>query len=111
MFEQRLLLDALLELEIPPAVLAGCAAVTCRRARPRTTSTPRQLVAGGQSMGGMYTNMVGSVEPRFGAVVPTGAGGLWNLMILDAQLMPGARELVVAAFATDGARSTSCTRR
>jgi len=38
-------------------------------------SIPRRLTLGGQSMGGMYTNLVGAIEPRFGALVPTGAGG------------------------------------
>ena len=93
--EQRLLTDAMLALSIPNTVLAGC-----------TTGGPHgfnaeKLVAGGQSMGGMYTNMVTAVEPRFGAVVPTGAGGFWNLMILETATVPGAREILAAAFGVD----------
>lgn len=103
-FEQRLLLDALLELEIPAAVLAGCTQVTLPDGVAAHRFDPTRVVAGGQSMGGMYTNMIGSVEPRFGALLPTGAGGFWNLMILEAQIIPGARELVIAAFATPGDR-------
>jgi hypothetical protein len=73
-FEQRLLLDALLALRDPgerpwPGVPAA--------ATPRCiASTPAKLVAGGQSMGGMYTNLFGAVEPRVPVLVPTGAGGL-----------------------------------
>ncbi|MCB9560614.1 MAG: hypothetical protein H6708_09425 [Kofleriaceae bacterium] len=100
-FEQRLLLDALLALEIPPSALAGCTGITLPAGASAHHFDATKLVAGGQSMGGMYTNMIGSVEPRFGALVPTGAGGFWNLMLLETEIVPGARALVVAAFATD----------
>ena len=100
-FEQRMFLDALLALHIPAATLAACTGIST------TTGDyffdPQKLVAGGQSMGGMYTNMVGAVEPRFGALVPTGAGGFWNLMILDTKTVPGARELLSAALGVDDA--------
>jgi hypothetical protein len=45
-------------------------------------------------MGGMYTNLVAPVEPMIGAVVPTGAGGHWNRMILSTEVIPGARDAV-----------------
>ena len=100
-FEQRLFLDALLALQIPHATLAGCGA-------PAPTGNvhrfdPATVMLGGQSMGGMYTNMVGAVEPRFGALVPTGAGGFWNLMILQTSLVPGARALLGTALGLDDA--------
>jgi hypothetical protein len=57
-------------------------------------------------MGGMYTNMVGAVEPRFGALVPTGAGGFWSLMILDTDLIGGARGFLGGVFATDATQLT-----
>ncbi len=99
-FEQRLLLDALLALRIPPAVLAACRSTLPAGATEHRFS-PERLSAGGQSMGGMYTNLIAAVEPRFGALVPTGAGGFWNLMILDTQLVSGVRPLLGAVFATD----------
>ena len=98
-FEQRLLLDALLQLHIPQATVAACTGIS--------TPTgdhffdPNKLVAGGQSMGGMYTNLVGAVEPRYGALVPTGAGGFWNLMILETTSVPGARALLAGALGLD----------
>jgi hypothetical protein len=98
-FEQRLLTDAMLALEIPHALLAACGAPEPAGGAHRFD--PTKLVAGGQSMGGMYTNMVAAVEPRFGAVVPTGAGGFWNLMILQTATVPGARDLLAAALAVD----------
>lgn len=97
--EQRMLLDALLALDIPDAVLAGCGAAPSATGHHRFDAA--KLVAGGESMGGMYTNMIGAVEPRFGALVPTGAGGFWNMMILETATLPGARSLLATALAVD----------
>ncbi len=107
--EQRLLLDALLALRLEPGTgagqidLSGCAARGLALPGGATAFAfdSAKLVAGGQSMGGMYTNMIGAVEPRFGALVPTGAGGFWNLMVLETALVPGARALLAASFQTD----------
>jgi len=98
-FEQRLLLDALLALRIPDATLAGCTGISSPGGEH--FFDPQKLVAGGQSMGGMYTNLVGAVEERFGALVPTGAGGFWNLMILESDILPGARGLLATALGVD----------
>jgi hypothetical protein len=98
--EQRLLLDALLALRIEPATVAACAGVTLPAGETAHRFDPDKLVAGGQSMGGVYTNMVGAVEPRLGALVPTGAGGLWNAMILDSAIVPGSRSLLAGLFDT-----------
>ncbi|MEP6860540.1 MAG: hypothetical protein ABJE66_07975 [Deltaproteobacteria bacterium] len=96
-FEQRMLLDALVDLQIPAATLATCtgaAAVTHH-------FDAAKLVAGGHSMGGMYTNMIAAVEPRFGAITPFGAGGFWNLMILETAIVPGARDLLSTILGVD----------
>ena len=98
-FEQRLLLDALLALRIPDAALAGCTGISSPAGEH--FFDPQKLVAGGQSMGGMYTNLVGAVEGRFGALVPTGAGGFWHLMILESNILPGARGLLATALGVD----------
>lgn len=103
-FEQRLLLDALLATRIPASVLAGCTGITS--AGGEHFFDPDKLSAGGQSMGGMYTNLIGAVEERYGAFVPTGAGGFWNLMILDATVVPGARALLGTALGIDDAELT-----
>jgi hypothetical protein len=98
-FEQRLLLDALLALRIPDGVLAGCTGISSPGGEHFFDG--EQLMAGGQSMGGMYTNMIAAVEERYGALVPTGAGGFWNLMILEATVIPGARALLGTALGVD----------
>jgi hypothetical protein len=98
--EQRLFTDALLDLQIDPSVVAACTGLAAPAGATHHFD-PASLMAGGQSMGGMYTNLFGAVEPRFPALVPTGAGGFWNLMILETQAVPGARTLLTAALSVD----------
>ena len=98
-FEQRMFTDALLALHVPAATLTACTGISTPTGDYFFDAT--KLVAGGQSMGGMYTNMVGALEPRFGALVPTGAGGYWNLMILDTMTVPGARQLLATALGVE----------
>jgi hypothetical protein len=52
-------------------------------------------------MGGMYTNLIGAVEDRLGALVPTGAGGFWNMMIIDTNAIGGAAQLLGSVFGVD----------
>jgi len=86
--EQRMMLDALLSLEIPPEVVAPCGATP---ALPASAAAhrfdPELVLAMGQSMGGMYANLISAVEPRIRAVVPTGAGGYWSYFILITHLL------------------------
>lgn len=96
--EQRLLLDAILALQIPQATFGACGA-TATGGVHRFDET--QVTAGGQSMGGMYTNMTAAIEPRWTALVPTGAGGFWNYMILETELIPGARQILGTALGID----------
>ena len=100
-FEQRLLLDALIELEIPAATLAACSGVSLPGGATAHRFDATNLTAGGHSMGGMYTNMIGAVEPRFGALTPFGAGGFWNMMILDTSIVAGARNLLGGVLGVD----------
>ena len=99
--EQRLYLDALLRLEVDPATIAECTGLSLPEGQSVYRFDPASVVAMGQSMGGMYTNIVGAVEPRIGAVVPTGAGGYWSYFILETSLIPGIRRLVGALLDTN----------
>jgi hypothetical protein len=63
---------------------------------------PDSVVGLGQSMGGMYANLIGAVEPRLSALVPTGAGGFWSLFILETQLIDGVRGLLGGLLRADG---------
>ncbi|MEZ4295197.1 MAG: hypothetical protein R3B70_09500 [Polyangiaceae bacterium] len=92
--EQRLFIEALRTLKIDPAALAGCDGPTLPAGETYFHFAEDQLLAQGQSMGGMYTNMIGSTEPRIRAVVPTGAGGFWTYFITKTSLIPGVAQKV-----------------
>ncbi|CAN5900090.1 hypothetical protein BH11MYX2_BH11MYX2_29980 [soil metagenome] len=100
-FEQRLFLDALLSLHVTTAMLNGCGA-TLPAGHTYGTFDPARAMLGGHSMGGMYTNMIGAVESRFNVLTPFGAGGFWNLMILDTEVVANGRELLAGILGVDG---------
>lgn len=92
--EQRLLLDALLELKIDPAVLSTCMGPSLPAGETAYRFAADKVVAQGQSMGGMYTNMISAVEPRIKAAVPTGAGGFWTYYVLQTTVIDNAQGLL-----------------
>ncbi len=98
--EQRLYIEALRTLAIPPAVLAACTGPTLPAGETGFRFAEDQLLAQGQSMGGMYTNMVSAVEPRIRASVPTGAGGYWSYFILKTSLLPNVTGLLGVILGT-----------
>lgn len=94
--EQRLLVDALSRLEIPPEVAASCGLDPPAPPADSYGVRTDRIFALGQSLGGQIANMVGALDPRVAGVVPTGSGGHWSLTILTAEFAPGvdARPLV-----------------
>jgi hypothetical protein len=86
--EQRLFIDALSRLTIPPATLAACSGLSLPAGETAYHFLQTPLLAQGQSMGAMYANMISAVEPRIKAVVPTGSGGYWSWFILQTQFIP-----------------------
>ncbi len=92
--EQRLLLDAMLKLQIDPATLAGCMGPELPAGETAFHFDEAKVVAQGQSMGGMYTNMISAVEPRIRAAVPTGAGGFWTYYVLQTTVIDNAQGLL-----------------
>lgn len=91
--EQRLFLDSLGELEVEAEVVAGCALPTTATGDYRVAT--ERIFGMGQSLGGQIVNMVGAVEPRMEAVVPTGSGGYWALTIVTAQIAEGFDSLML----------------
>jgi hypothetical protein len=87
--ELRLFLEALQKLEIDPAVLASCVGPTLPTGATHFKFDPDKLLVTGQSMGGMYTNMIAAIEPKLRAVIPTGAGGHWTHFIFHTPLQGG----------------------
>jgi hypothetical protein len=80
--EQRLFLEALGKLRIPASKLAGCTGATLPAGESAFRFRDGLVSVQGQSMGGLYSNMIGATEPRIGAVSPTGAGGYWSYMFM-----------------------------
>jgi hypothetical protein len=98
--EQRLLLDALLELELDPSVVADCQGLSLPADAETYRFDPDSIMAMGQSMGGQYTNLIGATEPRIRAVVPTGAGGYWSFFIFQATLIDNIPSLLKVLLGT-----------
>lgn len=88
--EQRLFIEAVRTLEVPPDVLEGCTGPSLPAGQAAYRFAEERLVGMGQSMGGMYTNLISAVEPRITAGVPTGAGGLWAYFIMETSLVENA---------------------
>ncbi len=85
-FELRLFLEALLKLKIDTTTLGGCTGPTLPSGTTQFFFDPDKVLVTGQSMGGMYTNMISAIEPKFRASIPTGAGGHWTHFILNTPL-------------------------
>jgi hypothetical protein len=98
--EQRLFLEALRKVKIDPATLGACTGSTLPQGETAFHFADDRLVASGQSMGGMYTNMISAVEPRIRAAVPTGAGGYWTWYVLQTTVIPNAKGLLGVILAT-----------
>jgi hypothetical protein len=92
--EQHLLLDALEKLTIDPSVLGACPGVSLPPSATAYTFDASHVFAQGQSMGGMYTNLISAAEPRIKAALPTGGGGYWSHFILITPLFPNVASLV-----------------
>jgi hypothetical protein len=88
--EQRMFIDALSKLTIDPQLVTACTGLSLPNGETAYHFDMTKLHAQGQSMGGMYTNLLGATDPRIKIVVPTGAGGYWSFMVLTTQTIMGA---------------------
>ena len=95
--EQRMFLAALSKLVIDPSITAGCPALSIPTGQSAHFD-PTSLFSQGQSMGGMYTNLITAVEPSFRAAVPTGAGGFWTYFVYQSGFVPDANGLLEIAL-------------
>jgi hypothetical protein len=100
--EQALLLDAMQALRLDPATLGACTGVTLPAGATEIRFDFEHVLAGGQSMGAMYVNMLGAIDPRPTALVPTGAGGFWSYMILETELLPNTRSALGSVLRVEG---------
>lgn len=98
--ESRLFIEALERVRIPAALIARCEGASLPAGVTEGRFDLSRLIAQGQSMGGMYTNLVAATEARVRAAIPTGAGGLWSYMVLRTQTVPGAARLIPVLVGT-----------
>jgi hypothetical protein len=92
--EQRLILEAIANLEISPSVFTGVTAPPLPPGQTHYRIQTDSIAVMGQSHGAQYANMVGAVEPKVGAVVPTGSGGFWSLLVAETSFVPFANILL-----------------
>ncbi|MEL6224967.1 MAG: hypothetical protein AAFR31_20225 [Cyanobacteria bacterium J06627_8] len=79
-FEQRLIIEALDRLTIPPEALQDCQGPSLPNGATSFRIDTTSMVALGQSQGAQYAAMMGAVEPKITSVIPTGSGGFWALL-------------------------------
>jgi hypothetical protein len=96
--EQRMFLLALSKLTIEPGTLAGTCPKVDVPAGQQVHFDPSNFYSQGQSMGGMYANLITAVEPSFRAEVPSGAGGFWTYFIFQSAFVPNANGLLNLAL-------------
>ena len=99
--EQRLVLDALLDLRVPPEALEGCDGPELPDGEEAFRFAAAPIMAMGQSQGAIYANMTSALDPRVKALTPTGAGGFWSYQILVTESIDGAKELITLFLGTD----------
>ena len=94
--EQRLLIAALSTFELDPVSASSCSGVSLPGGATAYKFDLSRLGFQGQSQGAGFANMVAAIEPRVGAIVPTGAGGFLSYTALvgacgdDSSSAPGA---------------------
>ena len=98
--EQRLYLEALGRLAIPPALVAACGLPALPPGEPAYRLNTGRVAVQGQSMGAQYAAMVGAIEPRVEVAVPTGGGAFWSSQILSTEVLD-ARPLVKGLLGTE----------
>lgn len=93
--EQSLFLDALLAARLDPSLCPGLDASGSPDGKAFFRAD--RVAAMGQSLGAIELGLWGPVEPRLGAVLPSGAGGDYAEMFPTARVIPG--DLILRALA------------
>ncbi|MEO1374763.1 MAG: hypothetical protein AAFW70_10665 [Cyanobacteria bacterium J06635_10] len=81
--EQRLLLEALEDLKIPSEVIGSDGDVLLPTGETHFRFQSSPVMALGQSYGAQVANIISAVEPKIGAVVPTGSPSFFALQIIE----------------------------
>ncbi|MEM7714239.1 MAG: hypothetical protein AAF349_11815, partial [Cyanobacteria bacterium P01_A01_bin.68] len=81
--EQRLLIEALEDLKIPVSTIGSDGDVLLPSGETDFKFQSSPVMALGQSYGAQVANIVSAIEPKIGAVVPTGSPSFYPLLIED----------------------------
>ncbi len=81
--EMVFLMGALLKLRIKPEVLDSCKGPTLPSGETEFRFSEKHVATMGQSMGSQYVAMLGAIDKRLKAVIPSGAGGHWSYFIVN----------------------------
>jgi hypothetical protein len=105
-FEQRLLIEALASFTIEPSAVSACIGVSLPAGETAYRFNLAPLLLQGQSMGAQYANLLGAIEPKVHAMVPTGAGGMWSKFMIVSPLLGGVREIVAQVLRAEAENLT-----
>jgi len=97
----RLLFDALQDLEIPAAAVAACDGLSLPPGAAVHRLDTSSILGMGQSAGAHLITEVAAVDPRIEALVPTGSGGFWSLLLSGGSRVGGPPELIAFALGTE----------
>ncbi len=86
--EQRLLIEALEDLEIPSEVIGNDGTALLPPGETDFHFQASPVMALGQSYGAQVANITSAIEPKIGAVVPTGSPSYYPLLISENELAP-----------------------
>ncbi|MCJ8280812.1 MAG: hypothetical protein MJK14_13215, partial [Rivularia sp. ALOHA_DT_140] len=96
--EQRLLIEAMEDLKIPSEVIGSQGDVLLPDGKTDFGFQTSSVVALGQSYGAQVANVVSAVEPKIGAVVPTGAPSFFALQAVENDNIAGLASLFVGTL-------------
>ncbi|MEM7580183.1 MAG: hypothetical protein AAF316_10080 [Cyanobacteria bacterium P01_A01_bin.80] len=86
--EQRLLIEALEDLKIPSEVVGSDGDLLLPAGETHFQFQSSSVMALGQSYGAQVANIISAIEPKIGAVVPTGSPSFYPLLISEDDLSP-----------------------
>jgi hypothetical protein len=92
--EQRLFIESLQTLTVDPSVVSACTGMSLPDGETAFHYRKDRIAGQGQSMGGMYTNLIAASDPKIEIALPTGAGGFWSFFITKTSLYSDGAGLV-----------------
>lgn len=93
-YEQRLIIEALTSFSIDPSDLGACTGPTLPAGETAFRFRMDAITLMGQSMGATYAHLLAAIEPRIGAMAPSGAGAWNGVFLMESPFYNGTRTVV-----------------